>query len=30
VIYLEQGRLVADLPVAEFFNGPFPPRRKHF
>ena len=24
VIYLEQGRLVADLPVADFFNGPLP------
>ena len=24
VIYLEQGRLVADLPVADFFKGPLP------
>ena len=24
VIYLEQGRLVADLPVHDFFNGPLP------
>ena len=24
VIYLEQGRLVADLPVADFFGGPLP------
>jgi tungstate transport system ATP-binding protein len=22
VIYLEQGRVLADLPVNEFFNGP--------
>jgi tungstate transport system ATP-binding protein len=22
VIYLEHGRLLADLPVADFFNGP--------
>ena len=24
VVYLEQGRLVADLPVADFFGGPLP------
>jgi tungstate transport system ATP-binding protein len=24
VIYLEQGRLLADLPTHDFFNGPLP------
>lgn len=24
VVYLEQGRVLADLPVADFFNGPLP------
>ncbi|MBU1358002.1 MAG: phosphate ABC transporter ATP-binding protein, partial [Gammaproteobacteria bacterium] len=24
VVYLEQGRIVADLPVHSFFNGPLP------
>jgi tungstate transport system ATP-binding protein len=30
VIYLEQGRLVADLPTAEFFNGPIPAAAEAF
>jgi tungstate transport system ATP-binding protein len=30
VIYLEQGRLVADLPTAEFFNGPVPAAAEAF
>ena len=30
VIYLEQGRLVADLPVHEFFNGPLPEEARLF
>ena len=30
VIYLEQGALVADLPVPEFFNGPLPPAAETF
>jgi len=30
VLYLEQGRLVADLPTASFFNGPLPPAAAHF
>jgi len=30
VIYLEQGRLVADLPVADFFNGPIPAAAEAF
>ena len=30
VIYLEQGRLLADLPVHDFFNGPLPPEAELF
>ncbi|MES2945984.1 MAG: phosphate ABC transporter ATP-binding protein [Pseudomonadota bacterium] len=30
VIYLEQGALVADLPVFDFFNGPLPPAAETF
>ena len=30
VVYLEQGRLVADLPTAAFFNGPLPVAAEHF
>ena len=30
VIYLEQGRLVVDLPTAEFFNGPVPAAAEAF
>lgn len=30
VIYLEQGALVADLPVLDFFNGPLPPAAETF
>jgi tungstate transport system ATP-binding protein len=30
VIYLEQGRLVADLPVEDFFNGPIPAAAEAF
>ena len=30
VVYLEQGRLVADLPVADFFSGPLPAAAEHF
>ncbi|CAN5135180.1 phosphate ABC transporter ATP-binding protein [soil metagenome] len=30
VIYLEQGRLVADLPTDAFFNGPLPAAAAHF
>ena len=30
VIYLEQGRLVADLPTDAFFGGPLPPAAAHF
>ena len=30
VIYLEHGRLVADLPTAAFFGGPLPPAAAHF
>ena len=30
VIYLEQGRLVADLPTQAFFNGPLPAAAEHF
>jgi len=30
VIYLEQGRLVADLPTADFFNGPIPAAAEAF
>jgi tungstate transport system ATP-binding protein len=30
VIYLEQGALVADLPVHDFFNGPLPPAAETF
>jgi tungstate transport system ATP-binding protein len=30
VIYLEQGRLVADLPVHDFFNGPLPEAARLF
>ncbi|HYW56480.1 MAG TPA: ATP-binding cassette domain-containing protein [Polaromonas sp.] len=30
VIYLEQGRLLADLPAHEFFNGPLPPEAELF
>lgn len=30
VIYLEQGRLLADLPTADFFNGPTPAEAEAF
>ena len=30
VIYLEHGRLIADLPTADFFGGPLPPAAAHF
>lgn len=30
VIYLEQGRLIADLPTAAFFNGPLPAAAANF
>ena len=30
VIYLEHGRLIADLPTAAFFGGPLPPAAAHF
>ena len=30
VIYLEHGRLMADLPTADFFGGPLPPAAAHF
>jgi tungstate transport system ATP-binding protein len=30
VVYLEQGRLVADLPTAAFFNGPLPAAAEFF
>jgi tungstate transport system ATP-binding protein len=30
VIYLEQGRLLADMPTADFFNGPIPPAAEAF
>jgi tungstate transport system ATP-binding protein len=30
VIYLEQGKLVADLPTLAFFNGPLPPEAEAF
>ena len=30
VIYLEHGRLVADLPVHDFFNGPLPEATRLF
>ena len=30
VIYLEQGRLLADLPTADFFNGPIPAAAEAF
>ncbi|MDR2154685.1 MAG: ATP-binding cassette domain-containing protein [Burkholderiaceae bacterium] len=30
VIYLEQGRLLADLPVHDFFNGPLPDAARQF
>ncbi|MBG6071717.1 MULTISPECIES: phosphate ABC transporter ATP-binding protein [unclassified Polaromonas] len=30
VMYLEQGRLIADLPNAAFFGGPLPPAAAHF
>ena len=30
VMYLEQGRLIADLPTADFFGGPLPPAAAHF
>jgi tungstate transport system ATP-binding protein len=30
VIYLEHGRLLADLPVHDFFNGPLPPEAEMF
>jgi tungstate transport system ATP-binding protein len=30
VIYLEQGRLLADLPTHDFFNGPLPPEAEIF
>ena len=30
VIYLEHGRLVADLPTPDFFGGPLPPAAAQF
>ena len=30
VVYLEQGRLVADLPTSDFFNGPLPAAAENF
>jgi tungstate transport system ATP-binding protein len=30
VVYLEHGRLLADLPTADFFNGPIPPAAEAF
>ncbi|MEO6321867.1 MAG: phosphate ABC transporter ATP-binding protein [Polaromonas sp.] len=30
VLYLEQGRLIADLPTAAFFGGPLPPAAANF
>jgi tungstate transport system ATP-binding protein len=30
VVYLEQGRVVADLPTYNFFNGPLPPAAENF
>ncbi|MDP1567814.1 MAG: phosphate ABC transporter ATP-binding protein, partial [Polaromonas sp.] len=30
VVYLEQGRLLADRPTHDFFNGPLPPDAEHF
>ena len=30
VIYLEQGRVAADLPTHDFFNGPLPAQAEHF
>ena len=30
VVYLEHGRVVADLPTHDFFNGPLPPAAAHF
>ena len=30
VIYLEHGRLIADLPTADFFGGPLPPAAANF
>ena len=30
VIYLEHGRLMADLPTTDFFDGPLPPAAAHF
>jgi tungstate transport system ATP-binding protein len=30
VVYLEHGRLVADLPVHDFFNGPLPEAARLF
>jgi len=30
VIYMEHGRLVADLPVHDFFNGPLPEAARLF
>jgi tungstate transport system ATP-binding protein len=30
VIYLEHGRLLADMPTADFFNGPIPPAAEAF
>jgi tungstate transport system ATP-binding protein len=30
VVYLEQGRLLADLPTADFFGGPLPPEAEMF
>ena len=30
VIYLEQGKLIVDLPVADFFGGPLPAAAEHF
>ena len=30
VVYLEYGRVVADLPTHDFFNGPLPAAAEHF
>jgi tungstate transport system ATP-binding protein len=30
VVYLEHGRVLADLPVHDFFNGPLPEEARQF
>ncbi len=30
VVYLEHGKIIADLPTHDFFNGPLPPAAEHF